>query len=48
MQLQLHPLAYAREAERLAAIAKRHANMGELAMAKRTQALAADMRRRAN
>lgn len=46
--MQLHPLAYEREAERLTAIAKRHANMGEHAMAKRTQALALAMKRRAN
>lgn len=46
--MQLHPLAYAREAERLA----RLANLAALAMdyrgAARLERLAADMKRRAN
>lgn len=46
--MQLHPLAYLREAERLTAIARRHDRLSELDAARRVAAQAAEMRKRAN
>lgn len=46
--MQLHPIAYTREAERLAVQARIAANMGEWRAADRLRELARAMARRAN
>lgn len=46
--MQLNPMAYAREAERLEMIARREALSMNYKQASRLQRLAADMKRRAN